>query len=56
MEGTEVPHPCRLFILYMMYDEYSSPELTVVKVKVEKGFTGSNNEGGGIGLPGWEII
>ena len=38
---------------------YVSPQLEVIEVEVEKGFAGSGNNdgnGGGMSLPGWEII
>lgn len=38
---------------------YVSPQLEVIEVGVEQGFAGSGNDdsnGGGMSLPGWEII
>ena len=39
--------------------EYVSPQMEVIEVEVEKGFSNSGNNdgnGGGMSLPGWEII
>lgn len=50
--------------LYMNKEEkviilYTSPEIEVLMVRVENGFSASGNgdgNGGGIGLPSWDII
>ena len=44
---------------YMVLREYEAPQVEIIEVEVEKGFAGSGNEdgnGGGMMLPGWEII
>jgi hypothetical protein len=44
---------------YMVLREYEAPQVEIIEVEVEKGFAGSGNEdgnGGGMTLPGWEII
>ena len=50
--------PCR-FHLFMIMDslrfEYESPEIEMIKIKVEQGYSasGNDNNGGGIPAPGW---
>ena len=44
---------------YMVLREYEAPQVEIIEVEVEKGFAGSGKEdgnGGGMTLPGWEII
>ena len=47
--------PILAFGMEMNVKYYEAPELYLLTVEVEAGFAGSDN-GGGIGLPGWEII
>ena len=44
---------------YMVLREYEAPQVEIIEVEVEIGFAGCGNEdgnGGGMTLPGWEII
>ena len=48
---------CRLFIndIKIMKSNYQTPNLEVIEVQVELGYSASGNEnnGGGISAPGW---
>ena len=48
-----------IYMQDMILREYVAPQVEIIEVEVEKGFAGSGNDegnGGGMTLPGWEII
>ena len=46
---------CILFMEKLTIKEYEIPQVEIIEVKVEYGYTTSENDGG-MSLPGWEII
>ena len=41
------------FLKKIMEKNYNPPQIEIIQVFVERGYSASNNDGGGISAPGW---